>query len=151
MSEPPRVLVVEDEPNVLRFIERVLTAEGYPTWAVQSAEDALVVLEAEGGAEMLLADALTDALDVMVTDIKLPGMHGGDLARQVLKRWPSTRILFLSGYGAEDLIRKGVCPEDMPLLQKPFAPDVLVQRVRETLREPPWYPAAWREATDARD
>jgi PAS domain S-box-containing protein len=107
-------LVVEDDPFVRRMAARGLIEAGY------------VALEAEHGrAALELIRNHTGRLDVVVTDIGMPEMDGYELARRLQEERPGLPIVFMSGYGDVDPVR--------PLLQKPFAPDVLVRKVGEAL------------------
>ena len=71
--------------------------------------------------------------DLVVTDVVMPGMSGTALAEMIRKRWPETRIILMSGYADDAVIRQGVFSGDMPFVQKPYSPSELLRRVREVL------------------
>ena len=112
------VLVVEDEEAVRRLILTALESNGYR------------VLVAGDGVEALkLLSSHTAPLDLLITDLAMPGMNGLELARKVVDRLPAIEVLYISGY-AEDVRQSGAI-EESRFLQKPFAPNVLVRKVRE--------------------
>jgi two-component system, cell cycle sensor histidine kinase and response regulator CckA len=115
------VLVVEDEPAVRRLAVRALQAEGFQ------------VLEAGNGQEAVeLLDRHRGSVQAVVADVALPVMSGPELADRLAQSHPETPVLLMSGYAADELVRRGMLPKDAaPLLTKPFAPEVLVERVRE--------------------
>jgi CheY-like chemotaxis protein len=116
------ILLVDDEETVLRFGARVLTKEGFR------------VLHARSGPEARdAAQASADAIDLLVTDVMMPGMNGCQLAETLLAQRPSLRVLFMSGY-AEDVLATnvGLVP-GAAFLSKPFKPSVLVTKVRQVL------------------
>jgi CheY-like chemotaxis protein len=113
------VLLVEDEEGVRRLSRRLLEAHGYH------------VLEASGGEQALeFAARYPDPIHLLLTDVVMPGMSGPEVAGQIQALRPKTKILFMTGYS--DSTVTGLAP-DAPLLQKPFTPDALAHRVRETL------------------
>jgi two-component system, cell cycle sensor histidine kinase and response regulator CckA len=112
------VLLVEDEPSIRRFAGQVLRAAGY---RVITAED--------GPAALALAAAHTGAIDVLVTDLDLPEMTGGEVAHAVRARYPAVRILYASGSGPQD----GVVGPPGLTLDKPYDTQALTAAVREAL------------------
>lgn len=118
------VLLVEDDAAVREFLSRMLRALGYR------------VLEAASGEEAVrLASAEVSPIDLVLSDFLLPGMDGEELAREVRRRWPGLRVLYLSGYGEECFRRRGL--EGAAFLCKPFAPQALARKLREVLDAPP--------------
>lgn len=116
------VLLVEDEPAVRYMTSRALKEQGYN------------VLEASDGPEALkLVKHANGALDLIITDVIIPGLDGTELARQATRVKPGLPILFMSGYTDDDIVRRGLLDQDQPFLQKPFTPEVLVRRVAELL------------------
>jgi CheY-like chemotaxis protein len=115
----PVVLVVDDEPVVLRFMERALTEAGY---RVLGASSGLRALE--------LAGSSPSPPDVLVTDLRMVGLNGVDLAQVITARYPSTRVLLVSGYDPEHT------EPSWPFLQKPFSPGDLVHAVEQLLTIP---------------
>jgi len=119
------VLLVEDEAGVRNLSRFVLESNGY------------VVLEARGGADAIaLAEAHAGAIDLLVTDVVMPGMSGRQLADALRQVRPATRVLFMSGYTDEAVLRHGVTGASPAFLQKPFSPIGLARKVREVLDAP---------------
>lgn len=113
------VLCVEDEPAILRVAQRALAGKGYRVLAASNGEQAIEAAEGVG------------AIDLLLTDVVMHGMHGGELARRLRERFPRLRVLFISGYARNVL--EGRIPEGTSLLAKPFTPDELLARVRAAL------------------
>jgi DNA-binding response OmpR family regulator len=118
-----RILVVDDEPDLVRFVRRAFEAEGYQ------------VLTATEGADGLRL-ALTEGPDLIVLDLLMPGVDGHAVLSGVLARHPSTRVLVLSA--AADVEERVSCLERgaVDFLAKPFAIRELLARVRSRLRSP---------------
>ena len=116
------ILLVEDEIQVRRVSLRMLQAAGYVVHEVASAEDALALLNSS-----------PIAFDLLLTDVVLPRMGGGELAEQVLKMRPHIRVLFTSGYSADTVLQRRLLERDVVLLQKPFTAATLAAKVREAL------------------
>ena len=119
------VLLVEDEAAVRQFARRALEASGY------------AVLVAPDGAEALsLAERHAGPIHILLTDVVMPGMAGPELARRLAAKRPSLRVLYCSGYTDDATVLDGVREAGTPFLQKPFAPEDLVQKLREVLSAP---------------
>jgi CheY-like chemotaxis protein len=116
------VLLVEDEGSVRRVATRILAGRGYRVIGASDGEEALRAL-----------DALTESPAILVTDVVMPNMDGGELASRVRLRHPSTKILFTSGYVDESITLRGVPSGGTSFLQKPYTPQMLLARVREML------------------
>ena len=118
------VLLVEDEGLVRTLASRSLRSYGY------------TVIEATSAADALRATADLDGrLDLVVTDVVMPGMSGQELAQRLVSSRPQAKVLFVSGY-PDDLIREhGVIEPGIAFLQKPFSPEALSRRVRQMLDE----------------
>lgn len=116
------ILVVEDEEVVRTLVCQVLEMAGY------------VVLSAGSGEAALdQARQLQHPVDLVLTDVVMPGMDGQELAEELTALWPEVKILFMSGYPDGIINQRGVAPAPAALLQKPFSPDKLVQRAGEML------------------
>ena len=115
------VLVVEDDERIRRLAVRVLTSRGYEVRSAANSEEALAV--AGAGAP----------LDLLITDVVLPGLSGRELAEKLIAQNPDLRVLFMSGYTDDAIIRYGVLELGVAFLQKPFTPAALLERLRETL------------------
>lgn len=116
------LLVVDDESEVLRLEVRELQTAGYEVLEASNASEALHLLNARGG-----------AIDLLVTDVVMPGMNGIELATAVRWRHPEVGVIFVSGHLDEDATVRGPLPEHASLITKPFGPDELTRKVRETL------------------
>jgi two-component system cell cycle sensor histidine kinase/response regulator CckA len=114
------VLVVEDEEAVRRLIRTALEHNGYG-----------VLLAADGVEALKLISSHTGPLDLLITDLAMPGMNGTEVARKVKDRLPGIEVLYISGY-AEELRQSGEIDESR-FLQKPFTPQALARKVREML------------------
>ena len=117
-----RVLVVEDDPQVQASVVRQLTSLGYD---VSHASD--------GAAGVAAFDTARQPFDLLLTDIVMPGMNGKALADEVSRRWPRTKIVFMSGYTDNALIYQGRIANDVRLLSKPFRKRDLAQMLRQAL------------------
>ncbi len=116
------VLLVEDEPHVLHVIKLVLEELGYR------------VLAATDGAAALARLADPGEVDLLLTDVVMPGMDGQELARRALEARPLLRVIFLSGYAADLVRRPGAAPH--AFLRKPVPPAILAHALREALDAP---------------
>jgi CheY-like chemotaxis protein len=116
------ILVVDDDPVTRTLVERILRAGGYRVWTAGGAGEARRLLE-----------ELAGAVDLVLTDIAMPGGLGTDLARQIgsTQRW--VRVLLMTSYSREDLEGQGLEVPESHLLRKPFAPAQLLSRIREAL------------------
>ena len=117
---PPTILVVDDEPLVRAFTSEVLGLEGY------------VVLEAPGPAEgFRIAAGYPGAIDLVITDVVMPGGDGRDLVERLGRMRPTIKALYISGHIEADLA--GGTLLSAAFLQKPFTMEVLVEKVRAVL------------------
>ena len=116
------ILVVEDDPAVLRMTTRLLAGQGY------------IVLVACSPAEAIrVAGASAAEIQLVMTDVIMPGMNGWDLATQLRALYPHLQCLFTSGYTANVIADHGVLEEGVHFLQKPFSVRDLAAKVREVL------------------
>jgi PAS domain S-box-containing protein len=116
------VLVVEDEASVRTLAIRVLSRQGYNVLEARSPSEALTI-----------ADEYAGSIDLLLTDVVMPGMNGRDLAERLVKVRPETRVVFMSGYTDDDIIRRGVLDLTAAFVQKPFTVDSLSRAIRETI------------------
>jgi two-component system, cell cycle sensor histidine kinase and response regulator CckA len=116
------VLVVEDERVVRALMVRSLTGLGYRCVEAADAGEALRVLEREEG-----------QLDLIITDVVMPGISGGDLGSRLAEQYPTLPVLYTSGFADDDVIRRGLLHASRPFLQKPFTPADMARKVREVL------------------
>jgi len=116
------VLVVEDEPEVRRLVERLLRGKGYRVLSAGSPTEAVA-----------LAKAHDAAIDLLLTDVIMPGMNGRELARLLAPARPAMRVLYMSGYADAAMNQHGILPPGTAFVSKPFTPDALARKVREVL------------------
>ena len=114
------VLLVEDEETIRRLVREVLSRSGYKVFAAANGDEALRVLEENSG-----------EIDLLLTDVVMPGMSGPDLARAASLLEPSLRVLFTSGYTSEP--DEAFEDLDVEFIGKPFSPQALVAKVRDVL------------------
>jgi two-component system, cell cycle sensor histidine kinase and response regulator CckA len=120
------LLLVEDQPEVRQIVELLLTRLGYRILVAPDAAAALTLIASHGG-----------ALDLLITDVVLPGMSGRELASEVAERFPAVKVLFISGYTDDAIVRHGVLEAGVHYLEKPFTPDSLASKVRHVLEVEP--------------
>jgi CheY-like chemotaxis protein len=116
------VLLVEDEPDMLSLGRVMLSELGYRVLGAGSPERALALAERHAG-----------ELDLLVTDVVMPGMDGQELARRLRERIPGLPVLFISGYPDDVIARRGILSGEVRLLQKPFDLERLAGAVRGAL------------------
>ncbi|MFI5491673.1 ATP-binding protein [Actinoplanes sp. NPDC051859] len=116
------LLVVDDESALRDVVDRILSGAGYR------------VLSADGGATALeLARLHEGVIDLLVSDVVMPGMLGKELAERITDARPDTRVLFMSGYAQPVLASKGTLDPGVALLEKPFTAEDLLSAVRKRL------------------
>jgi PAS domain S-box-containing protein len=116
------ILVVEDQDDVRRLAIRSLEKYGYTVFNAGDAEQAIAFCERHKG-----------PLDLVLTDIVMPGLNGRELAQLLSVARPDLRFLFMSGYTENAIAHNGVLDGSLKYLQKPFTPDALAESVREIL------------------
>jgi two-component system, cell cycle sensor histidine kinase and response regulator CckA len=116
------ILVVEDDTAVGSVIRRSLERFGYRVLLVDSGAEAIRI-----------ATEHPEQIDLLLTDIVMPGMNGVQVADAVVKLREGIRVLFMSGYADQELIRTGLLSHQSRFLQKPFDPGELNRKVQETL------------------
>ncbi|MHB8059318.1 MAG: PAS domain S-box protein [Gaiellaceae bacterium] len=116
------LLLVEDEEMVRQLVARVLRDLGYEVFETSSGDEALA-----------LSDSLDREIDLLVTDVVMPGMSGSELAEILSTRRPTTRVLFMSGYTDEAIVHHGVLDGVAEFIGKPFTPQELGHKVRGVL------------------
>ncbi|HEY8381901.1 MAG TPA: PAS domain S-box protein [Microvirga sp.] len=117
------VLVVEDEPVIRDLVVEVLTDLGYR---------ALEAVDGPSGLRLLNSDL---RVDLVVTDIGLPGMNGRQLADQARERRPDLKVLFMTGFAGNAMLANGLLEPGMQMITKPFAIDALAARIRQMIEE----------------
>ena len=115
------MLVVEDEAEVRAIMLKTLKRLGYAT------------LEAASGDEALNISSHTGGIDLVITDLVMPRMSGDEVAARLRAVRPELKVLYISGYAGEAILRRGVQLGGTEFLQKPFTPGQLADRVRKAL------------------
>jgi PAS domain S-box-containing protein len=119
------ILLVEDETPLRALVAEILRSKGYH------------VLEAENGENALgLAKEHRGPTHLLLTDVVMPGMSGRELAEKLSQFLPNAKILYMSGYTDDSIVRHGVLATGTAFIQKPFSPDSIARKVREMLDAP---------------
>lgn len=116
------VLLAEDEAGVRRLATVALEMHGYTVLAAGSANEAAALARSHGG-----------PIDLLITDVVMPDIGGRELAEGLRRDRPGVRVLFMSGYTDDDLVRHGIATSEEWFLHKPFTPLALARRVGEAI------------------
>jgi len=116
------ILFVEDDDSLRELVCQVLKAEGYKMLVAARGEEALA-----------LAEQKEDRIDLLLTDVVMPGMGGRQVAERFLELHPESQVLYISGYTDDTVIRHGIQEEQVNFLQKPFGTHALKKKLREVL------------------
>jgi PAS domain S-box-containing protein len=116
------ILLVEDEPDLRMMAAQALELSNYTVIEASCGEEALEVFADENR-----------GIDLLLTDVIMPGMGGGELVKRATHLRPQLRVLYMSGYTDDSVVRHGVSDSEVAFLQKPFTLDTLSRRVREVL------------------
>ena len=118
------VLLVEDEESVRQLVRETLESKGYKVLEADHGESALHIVSHHSG-----------KIDMLITDVVMPGMSGRELSAQLCSSYPHTKVLYLSGYTEDAIAHEGVLESGTAFLQKPFTLQMLARKVREVLDE----------------
>jgi two-component system cell cycle sensor histidine kinase/response regulator CckA len=118
------VLLVEDEDTVRDLGVRILKDLGYRVMQARNGGEALAVAQKYG-----------ERIDLLLTDVVMPGMSGGELATQMVLLRPETKVLFTSGYTDDAIVHHGILDEGVSFIGKPYTPERLARKVREVLEK----------------
>jgi CheY-like chemotaxis protein len=122
LSGSETILLVEDEDAVRNLASRALRKQGY------------TVMEAAHGGEALdIVQRLEVPVDLLVTDVVMPQVSGRELVEKLAVLSPETEVIYMTGYTDDAIIHHGVLDSGIELIQKPFKPRVLLEKVREVL------------------
>jgi two-component system, cell cycle sensor histidine kinase and response regulator CckA len=125
MTVSETVLLVEDLDPVRAVLCKILERSGFE------------VIPADSGAAAIeLARTLARPVDVLVTDMVMPGMSGGDLSRELTSLYPDLRVIYMSGHTQDEALHLEAETGEVDFLQKPFSAAALVETVREVLDRP---------------
>jgi CheY-like chemotaxis protein len=116
------VLLVEDEEILRNLCVRILERLGYRVMQAGNGDEAIA-----------LANTYTERIDLLMTDVVMPGMHGRELANRLTRIHPGTRVLFTSGYTDNAIVQDCVLDEGVSFIGKPYTPSALARKVREVL------------------
>lgn len=116
------ILVVEDEDVVRELVCQVLRRQGYHVIRVQ-----------HGGSALLKSEQYMDNIHLILSDIVMSEMNGPELVKRLKVHHPEMKILYMSGYLDDEIVRHGILEEDVQFIQKPFSPVSLLKKVREVL------------------
>ena len=119
------ILVVDDTREIREVVRRVLSFAGYQVLTAEHGDDALRVLHDHDG-----------RVDLLLTDVVMPGLTGRELANRVHAGYPAVRVLFTSGYANDAIARHGVLAEGVQFIAKPYSLQALARKVREVLDAP---------------
>ena len=120
------ILLVEDEAPVRAVTRQLLQRNGYTVLEAPDGPTALALVDGEKGSQHV---------DLLLTDVIMPGMSGRELAKQLKARRPEVRALFMSGYTDDAVVRHGMLEPGLAYLEKPFRPTALLRKVREVLHK----------------
>jgi hypothetical protein len=120
------ILVVEDEDAVRELLRQILVEHGHAVLTARHGRDAL-----------LLAERYERPIDLLVTDVVMPEMGGGELVERLTALRPDLKVLYISGYTDNEILRRGVQGTGTSFLHKPFSSDALMRRVRDVLAGAP--------------
>jgi CheY-like chemotaxis protein len=120
---PATILLVEDEASLRDIAKELLEASGYTVVAAASGPEALALAE----------HPATGPIQLLLTDVVMPGMSGPALAQKIRARWPDVNVLYMSGYSHEAVQKHGLLEAGTRILAKPFSLNTLVRSVEETL------------------
>ncbi|MET0418980.1 MAG: response regulator [Actinoplanes sp.] len=120
----PTVLVVDDEEDLRDIMRRMLERRGFATLIAGDAPQAITACREHPG-----------EIDILVTDLGLPGVSGGDLSRSATELRPGMQVVYISGLPKDIAVADGLIGEDALLVKKPFSTESLVQALRSVIAE----------------
>jgi two-component system cell cycle sensor histidine kinase/response regulator CckA len=115
------ILVVEDAEELRELTSRLLRRQGYTVLLAANADEALQMFEQN------------PSIDVILTDVVMPGASGPELTRRLVERRPELKVIYMSGYTEEAIVQHGVLKPGIAFLHKPFTSEALGRKLRETL------------------
>lgn len=116
------ILLVEDEDSVRNLVQAILKNNGYT-----------VIQAKHGGEALLICERFEGEIHLMMTDVVMPQLSGRELAERLAPLRPQMKVLYMSGYTDDAIVRHGITQAGPSLIQKPFTPDAILRKVREML------------------
>lgn len=123
-SDRPTVLVVDDEEDLRDIMRRMLERRGFDTLVAADSDEAIAACREHPG-----------DIDVLVTDLGLPGITGGDLSRAAIELRPAMGVVYISGLPKDIAVTKGLIDDDALLVKKPFTSDLLIDALRAVIAQ----------------
>jgi DNA-binding response OmpR family regulator len=120
----PTVLVVDDEEDLRDIMRRMLERRGFATLTAGDSQQAIAACREHPG-----------EIDILVTDLGLPGVSGGELSRAAIALRPGMRVVYISGLPKDIAVADGLIDGDALLVKKPFTTDLLIEALRSVLAE----------------
>jgi signal transduction histidine kinase/CheY-like chemotaxis protein len=121
-NQSGRILFVEDEASLRKLGCRILEKNGFQVRVAADYNDAMKICEES-----------VHPFDLACIDVVMPGRGGGDLAVSLLAKYPKLKILMMSGFNDDELLRRGIGDKKIPFIQKPYSPEALVHEIRNVL------------------
>jgi len=118
------ILLAEDDHALRVLSERVLLSAGYTVLSARSGSHALEIAREHVG-----------PIDLAISDVVMPELSGPDFVHELKRARPDVRVLFVSGYTDDEVVKRGVLAGETAFLQKPFAPAQLLEKIREVVAE----------------
>jgi two-component system cell cycle sensor histidine kinase/response regulator CckA len=115
------VLLVEDAEGLRELAHRLLTRQGYTVIVAADADEALRLFNENG------------EIDIVLTDVVMPGVSGPALAKRLMERRPGVKVIYMSGYTEDVITRHGILQPGIAFLHKPFTADALGRKIRDVL------------------
>jgi DNA-binding NtrC family response regulator len=119
------ILLVEDDDRVRALVSTMLRKNGFTVLLASAGDQALEIAARHRG-----------HVDLLLTDVLMPGLNGRLLSERLTATRPETRVLYMSGYSDDEILRLGVKKAAAHFIQKPFSVDTLVHKIRQTLAQP---------------
>lgn len=117
------ILLVEDEETVRRLVYKILVQRGYTVREAADGKKAIEIAKESRGFQ----------IDLLITDVIMPGMSGRDVSHKLREMYPELKVLYISGYTDDVIAAHGVLEEGVSFIQKPFSPDDFVHKIRDVL------------------
>ena len=121
----PTVLVVDDEEDLRDIMRRMLERRGFATLVAGDSRQAIAACREHPG-----------DIDILVTDLGLPGVSGGELSREATGLRPDMHVVYISGLPKEIAVADGLIDEDALLVKKPFTSEILIGALRSVIAQP---------------